>query len=655
MSFLVPVLLAFLTAAVAEPARVACGDRVPPAAVARTFTVPVASRTYILGTIPAAATAVPCEADGAIELVTRLRERTVMRVSFTSASGATWALDGATGEPLLVHLPRGAYRIDADGAHVLPFTADVQIGAERKQLVLALRPSRTIEGVVRDAATAAPVAGASIGDAITDSSGRFALEIDFEQWPHELVVRADGYGTRTVAVPGARADTTLPDITLDHGATIVAEIHQTEAHQVTAVDLLELRNGGRTPGRVLQHLELPKSDELVRGLRLENVQPGAYVVLAAGAEPSHRAGVRVDVEAGDPVPVHVQIEPFRLRLRTVFAGEPLRNARVILRHHEAFWEASIPLDTGEATVELWQSGKLSATAAAPDVVPYRSRRTLAEPKDTEWLLEMPGLEVVGNVIDAESGAPIPKAGVALKMRSRGHNMLVSTETNADGEFRFAPVFPGEHELQAAAARYPVTEVTYSFGEEEKSHSVTIALPRTPMTTLEVLDARGQPVLAADYFVYRGQARVARGRTGANGRAAVFIPAGEARDVIVVPRDGSLGVTRIQSGIANARLTLADGTSRIVVRMESEAHEPIPDLTLDVRYNGLLLPIEVLQALAGRGSRTSTDAEGRIVLDHMPPGVYEIWPVAAPALRGAPLRLVAVPGENMAVMTFAPVG
>jgi hypothetical protein len=74
----------------------------------------------------------------------------------------------------------------------------------------------------------------------------------------------------------------------------------------------------------------------------------------------------------------------------------------------------------------------------------------------------------------------------------------------------------------------------------------------------------------------------------------------------------------------------------------------------------MIPFEVMQAFSGRGSRTLSDGQGRIVLEHMPVGLYEIWPIASPsdltalqAGRAPALSMRVTAGENVTVMTFSP--
>lgn len=599
----------------------------------------------------------PCAWDGVLRLRIDILDDEVpayVRVRITSRDGKSWETK-LTGQQIVVRLPRGPHELVAEAPRFLPYRTSVQIAEAPLPLTVELRPLRVIDGLIVERESHAAIAGAQVESdtgvhATAGRDGRFALEIDPERWPGQLTVRAKGYGTRIVPVPRARASTSLDNITLSRGVTVVAQIHQTEPGQVSEVELLKLRNNGRAPDIAVQTVSFVQSDAVDRTLRFEHVEPGEYVVLAKGARPWQRAGTRIDVPEREPPPVHVQLSPFRMRLRAVGDDMPLRNSRVILRHQEVFWEARFPMDgEGEADIELWQPGLLTATVDSSGSVPFRIRRTLTDATDTEWVLQMPRLEVVGTVVDAKTGAPIPHPKLALDMRSPERSQLaVTVDGEADGTFRFAPVMAGEHELQAAAAGYPVGRFAYTFETGEETRKVTIALAREPRSVLVVTDARGIPVVNADVHLFDGVTSVAFTKTGTDGTAHLFIPEGDTRDVYVVPRDGSLGVARVVSGTPAVSLSLPPGRSRIVVRTEAESHAVRAGVMIDVSYNGFLLPDDVMEALVARGSRVISDASGRIVLQQMPPGAYELRPVSMSTR--APVRVVAVPGENVAVMT-----
>ena len=129
---------------------------------------------------------------------------------------------------------------------------------------------------------------------------------------------------------------------------------------------------------------------------------------------------------------------------------------------------------------------------------------------------------------------------------------------------------------------------------------------------------------------------------------------------VIPRDGSFGVAGVRRGAAEVTVRLPPPATRIVLRAESASRTPIANVSVVMRYNGQLVPPAVVSELARvQGARPVSGADGRIVFDQMPAGSYEFWPastrelslIAMGAGPRAPVRLVAAPGENLAVMTF----
>jgi hypothetical protein len=146
-----------------------------------------------------------------------------------------------------------------------------------------------------------------------------------------------------------------------------------------------------------------------------------------------------------------------------------------------------------------------------------------------------------------------------------------------------------------------------------------------------------------------------------GQVRIPVPDGETHDVFVVPREGSFAFATVGAGSDAITLLVPPPSSRILVRTESTDKEPIPNVSVMVRYNGRVLPPELLEAMVTlHGSRANSDSQGRIVFRTVPAGVYEFWPVGSDAeLRAvaagagpvAPAKLAAAPGENMAVLTF----
>lgn len=90
----------------------------------------------------------------------------------------------------------------------------------------------------------------------------------------------------------------------------------------------------------------------------------------------------------------------------------------------------------------------------------------------------------------------------------------------------------------------------------------------------------------------------------------------------------------------------------MIRTETASGKPIPRMFVEMRYEGRVVPEDVMHALASlQGARVVSDARGQIVLGPMPAGSYEF---RARTSGSAPpsVRMQVTVGETVAVMTFA---
>jgi hypothetical protein len=656
-----------------------CGQSVEASAEPRsyTFTASGGSR-HDFGVLESGATHLACDANAFIRLRIEApvfpRGGAVRLAITTPDKKQSWSLQVREQElkgPIQLYGPAGSYdvRLDSDGYLVTQKT--ITLGNSPNPVNAKLEPLPTLAGRVIDRATGAPVAGSLIlaqakaGRAVSGSTGQFALALDPNDWPKTLTVSAGGYSDLILPVPPARSSGMLGDVTISRGGTIAVQLQPSKSVSVSGLELYRVVNGGRTLGPMVQTRRLEHGAE-PRTEKFENVEPGDYLVEALGGVESERLAEPVVVAAAEESRLTLEIVPFRLRIQTRSHGDVLPKAHVSLRNRDVFWKCAIATDDdGNADLTLWQAGRFNATVENAGSTPYLDRRNIERNDDTEWIIDIPALEVRGVVIDSTTGRPVPDAGVALTVEStRGFQLAVHTQANSDGAFRFAPVSYGEHTLKAAAHGYPVTQMTYTFQEPETSHDVTVKLEPAPPIHLSVADTRGTPVSGARALQFNGLNRSGLGVTDSAGGVDVLVPAGETRDVFVVPRDGSFTMVRLVAGRKEIPVVIPDGTSRLVLRMETADGKPIPSVAVVVRYNGIVIPYEVIVALMSRQAmQLGSDAQGRIVLDRMPVGVYEFWPVgsaaelrevAAGAGPSAPVRIAAAPGENVSVMTFQPV-
>jgi hypothetical protein len=641
-----------------------CGGKLPP--IDSPYVFCNAAQTQCRLGVPASDTrSLAC--DGRQTLKIRIGEGAAKRVHYIiNLAGKTvpsWEFDASGTEVGLLDLPAGKYDVTIAVPHFARFRKTVDVPSETTlRANLAHLPRLT--GTITDGRSHKPVANGVITSdkaehTVSDAAGRFALESDPHDWPTQLTVNAARFATAIIRVPPARADAEFGEVLLHQGTTVNVTIEQERYGQVVELDLQRVVNG-IAPGPIMEaYMVAPTKDRTI-AKRFESVDAGKYIIVAKGADAGMRLGKRTDVSEGEPVDVSLKIDSFDLSLHAQTKDGPLSDGRVDLKNLDGLWQAAVSLDdVGSASKTLWQAGKFTATISALHSMPFRQTKTV-DSTDRSWSIDIPSYEITGTVTDSKTDAPIANASVALQIEEPGgYRLGLSTKTATDGSFRFAPVAHGRHTLKAVSAEYPIGELDYVFEEAEESRNVKIQLEKRPSIRLTVVDGLGLPVSGARVFDPLSPNRGMLGLTDSSGTIPLFVPEAETREIFVVPRDGSLGVIRISAGSDDATLRLGAGNSRIVLRAETQAHQPLARVTMIVRYDGLLLPNEVMESLAGRGSTTASDAQGRMTLEHMPAGLYEFWPVTsaadvAAARTGRPpaVTMVVVPGENLAVLTFA---
>jgi Carboxypeptidase regulatory-like domain len=554
------------------------------------------------------------------------------------------------------------YDLAFEAPHFIRLTKRVTIGEQPQQLAIALEPRPRLSGVVIAHGTGKPLPDALITTDTTeavhsDATGRFSREADPERWPTRIVVTAPGFAEQTVRAPRARVSGTLNDIRLMTGATITVEVTGDRREQATTVDL-EKHVEGRVEGIPYRQLALQAGSATFAG-----VEPGPYVVVIIGSEPGQRRSAIVVVKEGEQTRVAIEVKALRLHVATRLGGAPLPDTGVMLRNRDAHWQTKLSTgDTGEASVELWQGGNTSmwVTNKSAMTIPYLDDRLVSDDDDTDWIVDMPNREISGSVVDSATGDPVPDAALVLHVQWDEAGIGVDTKADANGRFRFTPVPYGAHIMKIGARDYAPAEMRYTFSEPEQKRDVMVRLDRASVVHLAIQDNRGQPLANARVMQFRGLRMTGAGPSRDDGSIDIAVPVEESSDVFVVPRDGSFGFAQItQRGPRT--IAIPEGTSRIVIRAESESHAPIAGLFAVMRYNGRVVPSDVVRALATQGSRVSSGEDGRIVLEHMPAGAYEFWPVESPLEldslvtvlnAGTPVRMTVTAGEHTAVLTFA---
>jgi hypothetical protein len=653
-----------------------CGQNVAPDPHSRTYQIaPDGEASYILGTLNAGETAIACDAPGTIELrvsAPTLARDSRVRLDIRDESNRSWtlSLSGKQLRSSVIRTPtHGTWTVTIEKEHFRRIRKTMRIGEKPEVLTAVLEPLPVISGRVVARGTSDGVGGAIIKTnvdtvAIAKADGSFAFEADPEKWPATIVVNAAGFAETTEPIAKAQLTARLEDIVLHRGGSIIVETFHPNIEDVVQIELRKLRSGDPvgTPWRSVTPTAAGKG----MSARFDGVEPGQYLVLAKGKEPCQQHGKPVLLDEGQELDVKLNIAPVRLRFLATMAGEPVPNARINYKNSEGRWEAHFQTGAdGDVMLALWQTGPSTAWIFSEGAmnIPLLEKKELEGDEDLEWIFEIPSRRITGTVVDAHTGAPIPNAVLSLKVRGET-SFAVKARSDPAGRFEFFPVPYGNHTITAASATHLQSQISYTFSEPSDSRDVTVRLEGGVAVKLRVLDGAGVPVAHAVAMQYKGLQQTRMSLTDENGIAEVLVPEGEARDVFVIPRDGSFAITRVASAPLEATIRVPWGTSRIEIRAESESREPIGNVSVAMRYNKTVLPREVVQSFGNtQGSRTSSHADGNIILDHMPPGLYEFWPAGSVAELGmllagvgqqAPATMTVTPGRNTAVLTFAAV-
>jgi hypothetical protein len=303
-------------------------------------------------------------------------------------------------------------------------------------------------------------------------------------------------------------------------------------------------------------------------------------------------------------------------------------------HADAEWHGVVRCDdSGQASEEIWQPGQYLATVSRqPDVIGSTHQLEIAGDGRIRVDLNVPNRRIRGHVLDGRTGAPVAGARVVLASRSATGTLNNFRDTAADGAFEFTGIPDGQQSLRVSKRGYPSDRVwQFTLAENDVVHEQDLVINAAEGHVIAVIDARGIPVPSAAVFAAKRDGVVNVGETDGDGRITVPVDGSEVALVFAVPRSGSFGVLRFPVPDSMAALTLRvpDGSAALALRTQTGEGQPISRIAFLLRLDGLLLPPQVLEALANvQGIPLSTNAAGELRYPHLPPGHYDIYAVTS---------------------------
>jgi hypothetical protein len=475
-----------------------------------------------------------------------------------------------------------------------------------------------------------------------------------------LRVEAFGRASHMVDVPKIVADVDLP-IVLSTGGTVA----------VTLAPPLGKERVQWEMRRILDDVkdEKVRFGEIAPGqsrITIEGMDGGLYRIVVLGEGPLQRFAAPVRVIEGITVETTVEIEPARLELEVLRGGKPFNGAEVelVFRDGPAVWRSKLSVDEkGQRTEEIWQRGDYLAAVSS-----WIDSQRLDGDETIDWKMEVPDRIIRGRVTDATTGQPLSNAFVSLALSVDGNDSTESALSSADGTYEFKMMRAGTYFLSAQSDGYEELKTASALLAEEtvlETRDLSMRIASGP--TVRAVNAAGMALPSVLVFVATPIGVRFAGVTKDDGRMTLGISADERGVAYVVPRSGSFGMARFaatrESGSEEVVVTVGDGNATLEVQAASTDGDPIGGMAFLVRVDGILLPVEVKEALSRyQGLPSATDANGRLLLTHIPPGRYEIWPLANRAdylaiTSGtpppAPVNVAVTPGRHVAKLTFKP--
>jgi hypothetical protein len=427
----------------------------------------------------------------------------------------------------------------------------------------------------------------------------------------------------------------------------------------------------RTPSEEWEEIEHKRLPAGTRKVRFAGLASGVYQIHLHGPAPTEQLGTKIVVGANDTRRTTIMVVPFTVTGRVTFGDTHLAAGAVVLRHRELHWHAGVSLDRdGTFRAPFWQRGVFLARVNGPALpTSFAETVELAEGGKSVLKLAIPDGRITGIVRDEKSGAPLPGVIVELQTPLADGGRHVQLTTGPEGTFDFMGIRYGRQIVRIYPPLHLEPEpVAFTIDDAQRLRELDLRLDPGRQAAVTVIDRENDPVAKATVFaVANGKVR-SRTATDEDGRASIAVPADEAATLFVVPKEDPFGMLRVPREGTKGRLAiyLSRSTSSLLIRARTTTGGTMPPFSLLMRYNGELVPPEVVEELAAvQGLQLMTGPESEAHLQNIPSGSYEFWPyrtddeaqsiVASADALLAPIHVNVRVGENKIAVKFAAKG
>ncbi|HEX8254610.1 MAG TPA: carboxypeptidase-like regulatory domain-containing protein [Thermoanaerobaculia bacterium] len=402
-------------------------------------------------------------------------------------------------------------------------------------------------------------------------------------------------------------------------------------------------------------------------VRFEQLAAGIYQLRVRGAQPGEQLATKVVLGSNETQRPELTIAPFELTGSATLAGTTVGAGAVVLQHRELDFKVPVQIAAdGTFRTPLWQRGEYTyAVRAAALATTFTGAAQLRGASPVVLAIDVPDGRLSGVVTDASSGGPAGGVIVALQSNIDDVEQHVRATTDAAGRFEFTGLKEARHTVRFISPQHLEPEpVVFEFAQT-RHHELNASLTRGRSVPVVVVDAENTPVEGAHVFAVSSSKLCGRATTTADGKASISVPAGDPATLFVIPKRGLFAMHRIarKHDGARERIYLPRDASSLSIRARTIDGAAMDTIWLLMRFNGELVPLEVVDALSAvQGLELSTGETSEALLQNIPSGSYEFWPyrteeeaesiVAAGHAFEPPIQVNVRKGENRIAVKFA---
>jgi len=543
---------------------------------------------------------------------------------------------------LRLHAPPGDYDVVVrpSSDRMEPENAvAVKVAAGETSVVPGWKLIRQLRGTVFEARTRKPIPQAEVEGAdgtllaVADEEGQFVVDDPQPPMQRDLTVHAPGFGTRWVDLQLDAKEVGV--VELFRGSTVILKVEHPVPGKVVPLDI-RLNESEQEGGRVLAKQKGTTGEQI----ELVDVPPGAHRLFVSGPKALQHHSRTLDV-FGSKVEAAVMIEPVEVQGMVIYGDEVLPEATVEIKG-DGGWRGEVRTDeAGAFGGEMWDQGDLMLAVTATKLnLPYMtmSRGGKTNPRFLD--IRIPATVVRGTV--TADGRAV--TGARVKMHSSFEEIEYGrgVRTGKEGQFEFSGVPAGQHTLTIAADGFLEASVEIETEADDTTREMEIKLERGRDLVVEVRSEDGrrlQGALIAVGLDPDGVHPEMNAYTDADGRARLTIRPSTVKNLFVVD-----GVGRFAQAVlspdspAETTIIIPSGEGALFLTVLDTDGEPVPDVGLAVRFNGMPLPqLTLAMMLRARQTSAVTGRDGTLLISRLPAGRYELFPGRTSTELGRVLR------------------